>query len=324
MYNMIQLWSDEIFQTWMWCADVLAGRGCSGCFSHFLHCLINIFMYLFFGYFRTLTPIPYLRDGTVEPCPRCNWDSAVWPLPVARPCNTRERDTKRRRDGRGNRRREIHTSSLLLPLQGGSELCLAAAGPQQWWETAAVVKLSLLVLCLMLYWRDFISAQALSTKQCWRQGAGMGPSSLSRGRGSKPSWSCCLRCQRDSRTKRSTVRSAMCTLTQRRSSNRSAADVLSVTKLRGVFLLVKNEHSPLQTAVKASGEILDGKLQMSDIHFIIIPGYTLHWHPWISEVTLTSFIRFNSVPTQHTVHLSGREMIKEAGNRKNLNSATHI
>lgn len=103
-------------------------------------------------------------------------------------------------------------------------------------------KLSLLLLCLMcltLCWHA--SAQAQSTRPCWRQGAAMEPSSPSRGRGSRPSWPRRPSCRLDSRTKHSTVRSAMCTSTPRLSSNRLVAET-------GQLLYwLTQKHSPSQS-----------------------------------------------------------------------------
>lgn len=86
-----------------------------------------------------------------------------------------------------------------------------------------VVKLNLLIPCF-IFWSDFISAQALSTRQCWRRGAVMEPSSPSQGRGSRPSRPRRLSCRQDSRTKLSIVRSAMCTSTPRLSLNKLVAE----------------------------------------------------------------------------------------------------
>lgn len=184
----------------------------------------------FFHFFKTLSPNLYLRGSTIKQQPLWNLKGTLRPILVAHSEDTRERGTKRWGGGgasrRRNRRRESYTSSLLLPLQGGRQLCLPAAGSQQRWETVGAASVKL-ILFLILHWCEFISAQALSTRQCWRQGVVTEPSSPSQGWGSRPNLLRRLSCQLASRTKLSIVRSVMCMSTLRLSSNRLGAKNVS-------------------------------------------------------------------------------------------------
>lgn len=100
-------------------------------FLHSLSCL----SVTFFCYYSPLSPNLYFRNCTIKQQPLRNLKDTLRSVPVARSEDTRERGTKRQRGGgasrRRNRRRESYTSSLLLPLQGGRQLCLPAAGSQQ-------------------------------------------------------------------------------------------------------------------------------------------------------------------------------------------------